>query len=85
MTLNHDNLQFCLHWFEQQGWRVGKFGEADVLARAKGTSVAGLQRSRRCGQRPREVQLLKWTELLTDWAPELVINPYPGMGADCIS
>jgi putative DNA methylase len=39
---DHDT-QFCLHWFEQQGWATGRFGEADVLARAKGTSVAGLQ------------------------------------------
>jgi putative DNA methylase len=39
---DHDT-QFCLHWFEQQGWATGKFGEADVLARAKGTSVSGLQ------------------------------------------
>src|SRR5690606_37399847 len=31
---DHDS-QFCLHWFEQQGWATGKFGEADVLARAK--------------------------------------------------
>src|SRR5690606_38593076 len=39
---DHDT-QFCLHWFNQYGWATGKFGEADVLARAKGTSVAGLQ------------------------------------------
>jgi putative DNA methylase len=34
--------QFCLHWFESIGWASGKFGDADVLARAKGTSVRGL-------------------------------------------
>jgi putative DNA methylase len=39
---DHDT-QFCLHWFEQHGWAEGKYGEADVLARAKGTSVGGLQ------------------------------------------
>ncbi|EPY8424930.1 DUF1156 domain-containing protein [Citrobacter portucalensis] len=66
---DHDT-QFCLHWFEQQGWRVGKFGEADVLARAKGTSVAGLQEAGVISSGHGEVQLLKWTELPTDWAPE---------------
>ncbi|ELW9025234.1 DUF1156 domain-containing protein [Yersinia enterocolitica] len=66
---DHDT-QFCLHWFEQQGWRVGKFGEADVLARAKGTSVAGLQEAGVVSSGHGDVQLLKWTELPTDWAPE---------------
>ncbi|WP_270672317.1 DUF1156 domain-containing protein [Aeromonas sp. QDB17] len=66
---DHDT-QFCLHWFEQQGWRVGKFGEADVLARAKGTSVQGLQEAGVISAGQGEVQLLKWAELPTDWAPE---------------
>ena len=38
---DHDT-QFCLAWFEQHGWAEGKYGDADVLARAKGTSVGGL-------------------------------------------
>lgn len=33
------DTQFCSAWFEQYGWTKGPFGEADVLARAKGTSV----------------------------------------------
>ena len=36
------DTQFCLHWFEQYGWETGMFGEADTLARAKGTSVDGV-------------------------------------------
>ncbi|WP_335924161.1 DUF1156 domain-containing protein [Shewanella indica] len=65
---DHDT-QFCLHWFEQQGWSVGRFGEADVLARAKGTSVQGLTEAGvlRAGQG--DVQLYKWQELPTDWDP----------------
>ena len=39
------DTQFCLHWFEQYGWEAGKFGEADTLARAKGTSVDGVKQS----------------------------------------
>src|SRR5687767_10099001 len=27
---DHDT-QFCLHWFEQHGWKDGKFGDADTL------------------------------------------------------
>jgi putative DNA methylase len=38
---DHDT-QFCLHWFDQHGWGEGAYGEADVLARAKATSVSGL-------------------------------------------
>ncbi len=32
------DTQFCLHWFEQHGWTEGGFGEADTLARGKGTA-----------------------------------------------
>ncbi|WP_054284845.1 DUF1156 domain-containing protein [Gulbenkiania mobilis] len=66
---DHDT-QFCLHWFEQQGWATGKFGEADVLARAKGTSVSGLQASGVVASSKGELRLLKWAEMPHDWSPE---------------
>jgi putative DNA methylase len=66
---DHDT-QFCLHWFEQQGWATGKFGEADVLARAKGTSVAGLQATGVVASGKGELRLLRWAELPRDWSPE---------------
>lgn len=66
---DHDT-QFCLHWFEQQGWATGKFGEADVLARAKGTSVAGLQATGVVASSKGELRLLRWAELPRDWSPE---------------
>jgi len=66
---DHDT-QFCLHWFEQQGWATGKFGEADVLARAKGTSVAGLQAAGVVESGKGLLRLLKWAELPPDWSPE---------------
>ncbi|MBF6022966.1 DUF1156 domain-containing protein [Lysobacter niastensis] len=66
---DHDT-QFCLHWFEQQGWAVGKFGEADVLARAKGTSVSGLQATGVVASSKGELRLLRWAELPRDWSPE---------------
>jgi putative DNA methylase len=66
---DHDT-QFCLHWFEQQGWAIGKFGEADVLARAKGTSVAGLQATGVVESGKGELRLLRWAELPGHWSPE---------------
>jgi putative DNA methylase len=66
---DHDT-QFCLHWFEQQGWATGKYGEADVLARAKGTSVGGLQTSGVVESGKGELRLRKWAEMPRDWTPE---------------
>lgn len=66
---DHDT-QFCLHWFEQQGWATGRFGEADVLARAKGTSVAGLQVTGVVESGKGELRLLRSAELPSDWSPE---------------
>ncbi|MGF6844157.1 putative DNA methylase [Paraburkholderia youngii] len=66
---DHDT-QFCLHWFEGQGWAEGKFGDADVLARAKGTSVGGLQDSGVVESGAGKLRLLRWAELPKDWTPE---------------
>ncbi|MBU2768213.1 DUF1156 domain-containing protein [Acidithiobacillus ferrivorans] len=66
---DHDT-QFCLSWFEQQGWATGKFGEADVLARAKGTSVGHLSESGMVDSSGGNLRLLKWAELPRDWPPD---------------
>ena len=66
---DHDT-QFCLHWFESQGWAIGKYGEADVLARAKGTSVGGLQDAGVIDSGAGSLRLLRWAELPKDWSPE---------------
>lgn len=66
---DHDT-QFCLHWFEGQGWADGKHGDADVLARAKGTSVGGLQDSGVVESGGGKLRLLRWAELPKDWSPE---------------
>lgn len=66
---DHDT-QFCLHWFEAQGWAEGKFGDADVLARAKGTSVGGLQDAGVVESGAGSLRLLRWAELPKDWSPE---------------
>lgn len=63
------DTQFCLHWFEQHGWEAGKFGEADVLARSKGTAVAGVQHTGVIESGGGNVRLLKWKEYPADWDP----------------
>ena len=63
------DTQFCLHWFEQHGWETGKFGEADTLARAKGTAVSGVQQSGVIESGGGNVRLLKWKEYPADWNP----------------
>lgn len=65
---DHDT-QFCLHWFEQNGWKEGRFGEADTLARAKGTSVDGVKQAGVIFAAGGIVRLLKWAEYPTDWNP----------------
>ncbi|MFT4256151.1 MAG: hypothetical protein QM599_04220 [Pseudoxanthomonas sp.] len=63
------DTQFCLAWFEQQGWAEGKYGDADVLARAKGTSVGGLTDAGVVESEKGKLRLLKWAELPADWEP----------------
>ena len=60
---------FCLSWFEQYGWQEGPFGEADVLARAKGTSVDGVRSAGVIASGGGRVRLLKWAEYETEWNP----------------
>lgn len=64
------DTQFCLHWFEQYGWEAGKFGEADVLARSKGTSVEGVKQSGVLHATGGVVRLLKWADYPVDWEPQ---------------
>jgi len=65
---DHDT-QFCLHWFEQNGWNAGLFGQADVLARAKGTSVDGVREAGVIESGGGKVRLHKWVEYPDDWDP----------------
>jgi len=63
------DTQFCSAWFDQHGWGAGKFGEADVLARAKGTSVAGVAESGVVESGAGKVRLFRWEEYASDWDP----------------
>lgn len=61
------DTQFCLHWFDQYGWNEGVFGEADVLARAKGTAVSGLVEAGVLHSAGSKVRLRRPTEYPADW------------------
>lgn len=64
------DTQFCLGWFDEQGWGVGQFGQADVMARAKGTSVDGVKNAGVIESGGGKVRLLKPAEYPSDWSPE---------------
>lgn len=61
--------RFAVKWFEQYGFDEGEFGEADVLARAKNTSVSGLGQAGILESKRGKVRLLPPEELPVDWDP----------------
>jgi putative DNA methylase len=63
------DTRFCITWFEQRGIAEGPFGEADVLARAKNTSVQGLVDSGVLSSRGGKVKLLSRDEIPGEWDP----------------
>lgn len=72
--LNSDDFdtdtQFCLAWFEEHSWNTHNYGDADTLARAKGTSVGGLQNAGVLDSGSGSVRLRRYTELPQNWNPE---------------
>lgn len=63
--------RFALTWFDQFGHNPGAYGDADVLARAKDTSVAGVVDAGIAVARHGKLRLLERAELPQDWAPLL--------------
>lgn len=64
------DTQFCLGWFDEQGWSAGEFGKADVLTRAKGTSVEHVKNAGVIEANAGKVRLLKPAEYPGEWRPE---------------
>ncbi len=62
--------RFAVAWFEQYGYKEGVFGAADVLARAKNTSVDGLVQAGIVRAGAGKVQLLSWPEMDPGWDPQ---------------
>jgi len=63
------DTRWAVAWFEQNGFEEGEFGQADVLARAKNTSVAGMVDAGILASRAGKVRLLAPSELPADWDP----------------
>ncbi len=61
---------FCDNWYQQYGWNEGLYGEADVLARAKSTSVEAVASSGVANSKGGKVQLIHWCDYPDDYAPE---------------
>ncbi len=61
--------RFALAWIDQHGFEEGEFGVADVLSRAKVTSVEGLVQAGILESRRGKVRLLRPEELPDDWDP----------------
>lgn len=63
------DTRFAIEWFRQHGLNEGPFGQADVLARAKNTSVRGLDEAGVLSSRAGKVRLLRRDELPEDYEP----------------
>jgi putative DNA methylase len=61
--------RFAVAWFQQYGFEKGPFGQADVLARAKNTSVAGMSNAGVLESGAGKVRLLHWSEFDPGWDP----------------
>jgi putative DNA methylase len=61
--------RFAVAWFEQFGFKEAPFGQADVLSRAKDTSVDGMESAGILEAGGGKVRLLHWSELDPAWDP----------------
>ena len=63
------DTRWAITWFEQHGFEDGDFGDAELLSKAKVTSVSGLQ-TRIIHSKAGKVRLLRPDELSVSWDPE---------------
>ena len=63
------DTRFALTWFEQYGHNPGPYGDAATLARAKNTSVEGVERAGVVHSRDGKVRLVERSELADGWDP----------------
>lgn len=61
------DTRFALTWFEQFGHNPGPFGDADLLARAKDTTVTGVGQAGVVVSRDGKVRLVERSELPDGW------------------
>lgn len=63
------DTRWALAWFEQYRFGAGEFGNAELLSKAKVTSVSHLQQTGLITSKGGEVRLLRPDELPSDWEP----------------
>ncbi len=63
------DTRWALAWFEQCGFAEGEYGMAEILSKAKNTSVAGMVDAGILKSRGGNVRLLKPDELPDTWDP----------------
>ena len=63
------DTRFCTAWFEQHGMEEAPFGDADILARAKNSSVAGIAESGALRASAGKVRLFSRDEYPDEWDP----------------
>ena len=61
--------RWALAWFEQFGFDEGEYGIAEMLSKAKNTSVAGMVEAVILASKAGKVRLLRPEELPPDWDP----------------
>jgi putative DNA methylase len=64
------DTRWALTWFDQMGFAEGDYGLAEILSKAKNTSVAGMMDAGILSSGGGKVRLLKPEELNADWEPE---------------
>jgi putative DNA methylase len=61
--------RFCREWLATHGWEIGPFGDADTLARGKGTTVDYVRDAGVLESGGGKVRLLRWEEYPEDYDP----------------
>jgi len=64
-----NDTRWAIAWFEQHGFAEGDFGEAELLSKAKVTSVGGLAEAGLVRAKGGKVRLLRPEELPEKWDP----------------
>lgn len=64
-----NDTRWAIAWFEQHGFDEGDFGDAELLSKAKATSLRGLVEAGIVASRGGTVRLLRPEELPKNWDP----------------
>lgn len=64
-----EDTRFAVGWYEQHGYSIGAFGDANILAQAKNTSVQGVIDAGILRSSAGKAQLIPIAELPDDWDP----------------